>query len=472
MTVPDRDRWWEVWQDTPRRTAPTRWTDWQRRVLESPYHLSVNWGPNGIGKSLVLAEKARRAICGTLPWQRPGRQVVILAGKTWTQLGSTLRYLWEGVEPGWFRPGVRYESGGVKGQRLAVYDIVGGPGAGNELRCGTFNAENLAGPRATWIGTDEPFPEPIHNELWPRLFGRNGRMDAFFTTTIATTGKIQYLWDIVDDPERPWAGEVHTALDLAAVTPRGGLVDIPWVTQGEIDMFESGLSAIERDMRMGRSRKPRLDTAYFSAWGPHLRQDYRPRPGDRIGIGIDHGSRPGAQRASLIYVSGSHHHARVHVGAHYKADGRTEIEQDARGILDMVQRAGHRVEDVDVWLGDRSHGGDKWGGVKSNVRLQRAIAQVLGINVERQRHNWIGDLPGPLQAMRKPRKYDGSVWDGCEELHRLMVAGRFTLSPATECDALDTDFSEWQAAFTDPAKDGIDSVRYPAVAMVDERAAA
>lgn len=466
------DRWWRLWDDCDPSRVPTRWTDWQRSVLESPYHMSVNWGPNGVGKSLVMGELGRRYLRCELPWQRPGPQTLILAGNTWNQLGSTLKYFWDGVDPAWFKAGIRYEAGGLKGQRLATYDIVSGPAKGGELRCGTFRAENLAGPRAGLVLTDEPLPENVYNELWPRLFGRNGRMHQFFTTTLKTAGRIDYVWDLVDDATKPWAGEVHTALTLDAVTPRGGLVDVPWVTQEEIDRFEAGLSRAEVEMRMGRSRKPRTDTAYFSAWGSHLRQEWIPPVGTFVAVGIDHGSKPGAQRASLVYVSGSHLGARAHVADHYRGDGRTESEDDARGILDMLARNGIRLEDVDMWVGDRSHRGDRWGGVKSNVRLQRAIAQQTGINVHRKRHLWTRDLPDALAKMRKPRKYDGSVWDGCDILHRLMVAGRFTISPRSECDPLDVDFSSWQAAYTDPAKDGIDSVRYPVVPAVDGRQAA
>ena len=70
----------------------SRWTDPQIRFLESPYKLTVLWGANGIGKSVVMAELTTRLIEGAMPWQRPGPQTVILAGNTWTQLGSTIRY--------------------------------------------------------------------------------------------------------------------------------------------------------------------------------------------------------------------------------------------------------------------------------------------------------------------------------------------------------------------------------------------
>ena len=293
-----------------------------------------------------------------------------------------------------------------------------------------------------------------------------------FTVTLGTSNKVDYAFDIVDNEANDWAGLLHIPLEVENCTPRGGLIEEPWTSAEEIARFEAGLSRAEVEMRMGRSRRPRLDEAYFSAWGPHLRQEWSPPAGTFVAVGIDHGSKPGAQRASLVYVSGSHLAARAHVADHYRGDGRTESEDDARGILDMLARNGIRLEDVDMWVGDRSHRGDRWGGVKSNVRLQRAIAQQSGINVNRKRHLWTRDLPDALAKMRKPRKYDGSVWDGCDILHRLMVAGRLTISPRSECDPLDLDFSSWQAAYTDPAKDGIDSVRYPIVPAVDGRQAA
>ena len=130
--------WEEVFPPGARKPVPTRWTDGQQAFIDSPLHLTVLWGGNSIGKSVVLAELARRAIRGELHWQTPGQPAtVILAGNTWTQVGSTLKYLWRGIDKGEFRAGVRYESGGIKGQRLQVFEVVGGKGKGGELRCGT-----------------------------------------------------------------------------------------------------------------------------------------------------------------------------------------------------------------------------------------------------------------------------------------------------------------------------------------------
>lgn len=443
------------------------WTATQQALFDSPYALTVAWGANGVGKSEAIAELARRAIAGQLNWQRPGPRTVMLLGNTWKQLGQTLKYLFAGLDKSWVRPRIRYEAGGIKGQRIAIFDIMGGPGKGGELWCGTFDAENSAGPRAEVVITDEPLPESVFNELWPRLLGRNGRMYQTFTPTLGTAHKLDYLWKLVDDPTKPWAGEIRTPLTLEAVTPVGSRFPIPWMTQEEIDRFEAGLSAVQVDMRMGRVRTPRVDTAYFGCWGPHLVTADTPPGGTRLGIGIDHGSRPGAQRAVLAAVGGRGIYARAWVLDEYKGDGRTESEDDARGILSMLERQGYALKDIDLWVGDRAHHGDRRGGAKSNTRLQMSIAQAMGVDVTRR--GWAAHLPEPLRRMQTPRKYDRSVWEGVEILHRMMVgqAGKPMLTLSPRCTALAYDFATWQGAKLDPCKDGIDACRYVVVPMAE-----
>jgi len=357
----------------------------------------------------------------------------------------------------------------MKGQRLAVYDIVGGPGRGGELRLGTFRAENLAGPRAEVVITDEPLPEDVYNELFPRLLGRNGRMYQTFTPTIGTCADLTYLWDLVDDDRKPWAGEIQTKLTLEAVTPRGGLVELPWMTQAEIDRLEEGVSAIEADMRMGRTRQPRLDTAYFSAYGPHLITDSRPPTGTLVGIGIDHGSSPGSQRAVLVAVGGRSLHAHVWVLDEWQSRDRSTPQDDARGILEMLARNNLELSDVDLWIGDRAHHGDRFGGSKSNEALKAAIAEA--IDRDTTKRGWQERLPAALRRMKTPRKYDKSVWEGCMILHRLMVGSQPRFSVHPRCTELDTDLTQWQGSTSpsDPHKHGIDALRYIAVPMVEGR---
>ena len=473
--------WERLFPVGTRRPVPTRWTDPQRRFLESRAHLTVMWGGNAIGKSVVLAEIARRGLRGQLPWQRPGQPyTVIVTGNTWTQIGSTLKYLWDGIEPGEFREGIRYEAGGIKGQRLQVFEVVGGPGRGGELRCGTFRARNLAGPRADLVLSDEPMPEDVHSELMPRLLGRNGRMYVTFTPTLGTAGDIDYLWRLVDDPAIPWAAEIQVEATVANCTPRGGLVEVPFLRAEEIERMRVGVSAIEAEMRLGRSRYPRRDTTFFEGvWDPRTRLiEHECPPGSLVLVGIDHGSKAQAQCAALVYVDSTGLRPHYHVADFYVSPGRTEMAADARAIVEMLARNGHAprrpgvprldLSDVDLWMGDRSHGGYRGGrGAKSNSDLQREIAAVLGFDVERMEPwRWREQLPEPLRRIRVPRKRNRSMWDGMDTIRRLMAAGRLTVSPRPECRPAAEAFARWAGALLDPMRDRLDAIRY-AIVEVD-----
>lgn len=470
---------WAALLGGPRRPVPRRWTDPQQRFIDSDKHLTVFWGCNSGGKSMVLAEIARRAYRGELHWQTPGQPYrVLVAGNTWAQLGSTLRYLFDGVEPGEFKEGIRYEGGTVKGQRMMAFDIVGGKGAGGELRFGIFQARNLAGPRYDVIVSDEPLPQNVHSELWPRLLSRNGRMYVTFTPTLGTAGDIDYLWSLVDDPKVDWAGEIQVPMTVENCTPRGGLVEVPFVRQVEIDRLRAGVSPIEAEMRLGLSRHPRRDCTYFEgSWDPRsCRVDYLPPKGTRVLIGIDHGSKANAQVAALIYAEGRGLATHYHIADMYMSTGRSEMQEDARGIIEMLKRNGlaHRrlgtpnldLSDVDLWMGDRSHGGYRGGmGVKSNEDLQRALAAELGFDVNRmQPHEWRLQLPDSLQKIRQPKKRHRSMWDGMEVLRRMMPQ-RLTLSKRPECDPMADAFDRWAGALLDPLRDRLDAVRYPVVAL-------
>lgn len=481
MLVP-ADEWGRLFPPGSRRPVPDRWTDAQQAALDSGLHLTVFWGGNATGKSMWLAELARRAIRGQLPWQTPGQPyTVILCGNTWTQLGSTLRYFWDGIEPGEFKSGVRYEGGAIKGQRLAVYEVVGGPGQGGELRLGTFRAANLAGPRADLVLADEPLPADVYDELMPRLLGRNGRMFVTFTPTLGTAGDVDYLWALVDDPKRPWAGEIQVETSVENCTPRGGLVEVPFLRQVEIDRLADGVSAIQADMRLGKSRHPRRDCTYFDGVWDHrtLRVDWSPPAGTKVLVGIDHGSKANAQCAALIYVGGMALSARYHVADFYMSPRRTEMIDDARGILDMLIRNGlarrrvggppnYDLGDVDLWMGDRSHGGYRGGlGAKSNGDLQRALAGLVGFNVGAlPAWKWREKMPAALRKIRVPKKRNRSMWDGMDVVRRMLAGGRLTVARRKECDPVQEAIERWQGALLDPMRDRLDAVRY-AVVEVD-----
>jgi hypothetical protein len=451
-----------------------RWTVPQQALFDSPYKLTVWWGANGLGKSVAAAELAKRALAGQLHWQTPGPHTVMLLGKTWMQLAQTLGYFWDQVPHHWFKERVRFEAGQLKGQRMPIFDVVAGPGAGGKLILAVFNAENVAGPRAHVVITDEPLPEDVHNELWPRLFGRNGRMYVVFTPAMSTARKVDYLWKLVDDESKPFIGEIQTVLTLDAVTPRGGLLERPWTTQEAIDQLEQGVSGKVADMRMGRSRHPNAEGVYFDAWHDGLVSDGAELeqlgglvpPGSLLGVGLDWGSKPGATRAVLQAAGGRRMDPELWVLDEYKSsrESRRDQDADARGVVDMLARHGLTLEHVDLWVGDRPHGGDRFGGMKSIHRFQKSLARTQGVDVSKE--GWKSKLPRPLQNMLQPRKYDGSVYDNCDELHRLMVGAHPRLMVHPRCAHLIDNIEKWEGGKLDPAKDGIDAWRYGAIPLL------
>ncbi len=477
-----------------RRPAPSRFTDKQWQFIRSDKKLTVFWGGNACGKSVVLAEIARRALRGQLPWQQSGRKYsVMLVGNTWPQLSSTLEYLFDGLQPGELGANIRYEGGTIKGQRMQVYTTAFGPCPGSVLRCGIFRAKNLAGPRADVVLSDEPLPEDVHNELFPRLMGRNGRMYVTFTPTLGTAGDIQYLWDLVDDPQRPYFGEIQVQTTVENCTPRGGLIEVPFLRQDEIDQLREGLSPLQADMRLGLSRYPRLDCTYFEgSWDPRTcRMAYRPPPGTRALVGFDHGSKANAQVATLTFAEGRGLGTRYHIADMYMSQKRSETVEDAREVLRMLHRSGVAhprsdlagmafediirqpavngvpnldLSDVDLWVGDRSHGGYRGGlGAKSNQDLQRAIAAAVGFDVDRlQPHQWRLRLPRPLQKILVPKKHHRSMWDGMDVLRRMMPT-RLTIADHERMDPMADAFQRWAGALLDPLRDRLDAARYPIV---------
>ena len=134
----------------------------------------------------------------------------------------------------------------------------------------------------------------------------------------------------------------------------------------------------------------------------------------------------------------------------------------------MLERQGLRIEHVDVWIGDRAHGGYQGGnGEKSNERLKAAIAKALGHDTRGT--GWTEKLPRALRYMQQPRKYDRSVWEGCEMLHRMMVGTSPRIQVASKCTVLHEDLRQWQGRSRDPHKDGIDALRYVVVGMIEGR---
>lgn len=444
-------------------------TDGQQRIIDSPYKVTVVTGANGVGKTWGGAYWLSLALQAKLPWQTPGeRYDAIIASETYGQLAVLLGYLWDTPARSWFKEGLELSAGEIKGQRTKIYDL-DVPGVGLvQLRCGTFKARNLAGPRSSLLLTNEPVPPPSWDELITRLLGRNGRAVMDFTPTMGTAHMMDHIWELVDDPAVDYVGEVRIPLTVENVTPRGGLVEVPWISEVEIRQTERLITPDQREMRMGRSRKPVRQDVYFDRWSyeRHVAA-YTDPPGDcLLGVGVDHGSKPGAQRGVLVAVQGQLPFARVWVLDEYKPHGSSNMKGDAKGLTDMLHRQGYTWASVDFIQGDRAHDPGKYtgmGGRKSNDHLKREIARLLGIDTNRSR--WSHKLPPCFRNMNTPTKFRDSDYEGMQVIHGWMVEDPPQLLVSPVCKHLIRDISTWQGGRREPQKDGLDAFRYAAVSM-------
>lgn len=146
-------------------------------------------------------------------------------------------------------------------------------------------------------------------------------------------------------------------------------------------------------------------------------------------LGIDHGVRAHTQVAVLCAVKRNYEQPElsevVVLDEYVSADASTE-DEDAEGILTMLERSGIRWDELDHVHGDRAHhGSQKRGSIaqKSNSGLTRALerhprAKEHGIKKGRMH-------PPIAPAKRGVSNQQGSVEWGATFLHRLMIRSLF-----------------------------------------------
>lgn len=324
---------------------------------------------------------------------------------------------------------------------------------GSVLRIRTVNqgALALAGSTIDFVLVDEPPPQSVWSELVPRVMRNRGRIAVTLTPVGAPLGWLKEL------AERGVVQDMHFPLTVENTTPIGGR---PLLEQADIDRLEQQVLPMERRQRIhGDWDSGFAAGRVFQAFDPNLHvSDLLPEGECQVGIGIDHGSEGGSQVATLVVVSregGVEGNPRFWVLDQVISTGATTPEQDARDILAMLRRNNMRVESVDRWVGDRKHGGRRWGGKKSNALLMQGFERELRLPV--------GAIPFRIHTAWKPA---GSVFEGSRILHSAMLRGDFTVH--TRCKALIEDLRLWEGD-DDEHKHGIDSLRYGAVELVTRR---
>jgi phage terminase large subunit-like protein len=441
------------------RLDPLSHRSWTPPILEwfrDPQMYRCLKTGNGMGKSYAHAAELVWRATGTHPYRRTHRPPVRMMSMSVSekQRAEFHRAIWESLDPSQVR--CTYVPGKGFTGRPAVIEWIAGPGKGSTLTFGTYNAssQGIAGGTLHYIGFDEPFPELLWGEAVGRGRGVYGEIGITITPTPEAPPQV-FLRDLC------MSGEV--SLTEALLKPENLMTEAGYPIDDwrRVERQIAQWLPLERQMRQGIGWEVVLEGAVLNAFRPELVRaiDFEDIQGWRVGVGIDHGAGAGRQRAVLVahHATGSRDEFRV-LGESY-SDGRTTPQQDARGILEMLEGFGMGPEHVDKWIGDRSHAGDKRGGKKSNQLLVAAFADLLGVSQSK--------LPRQLRKIWPPRKFDGSVWHGCRVLNAAMLSDRLLFSD--QCERLLDDIKAWRGLYSDPHKDGVDAMRYIVVGMAESR---
>ena len=139
------------------------------------------------------------------------------------------------------------------------------------------------------------------------------------------------------------------------------------------------------------------------------------------------------------------------------SDGYTTPEQDAAAVLALLAENGVTWDDLDVIVGDRPTGRNRFAIAKSNRDLAQFIAWQLR---KKRREVWIDT----------PKKWSGSVNHGFRIMNAIMGRqddgiGHFQLSPV--CDQLTKAIQSFEGDRRAPEKDILDAARYAIERLVD-----
>lgn len=345
----------------------------------------------------------------------------------------------------------------------------------------------LASATIGYAWFDEPPSSPrIYSEITKRVM-RAGRFGRVLITMTPVNAPVEWLREMVEvePPKRPALEDHHarfTANEFVPMIPAGDgrwvlgedpitlpdgtVCDETWV-QAQID----DTLPHEVPVVCHGEWKMVADAPIFPAFRPsgpksHVRTTL-PEGEARLYLGIDHGLQTHTQVAYLCAVlDWDEAYPRVWVVDAYVGTWATTEEDDAEGMLAMLERNGLRWADLDEVRGDRAHHGApkrKSVAVKSNEQLMRALqrhprARAHGIEPS-------GKMSRPIERAKEGASNQAPAKDwGCTYLHRLMVRDLFVVHP--RCTHLIKALPLYDGRQNTPESHHIDGVRYALRAFI------
>lgn len=396
---------------------------------------------NKIGKSFAGAAEAWFHLLAKHPYR-----TVPPAGSEGWMLAPDLQTGWKTIskamkqlEPvGVLDPGCRYVDGVgylFRGRKIVkVLDSLGGGimvGKGCEQ---TLLA--LEGERVQWAWVDEPPKEAHFRGLRARLAMDLGPI----WITLTPVGRpVQWLRNLLEgcteesvEPESGWNVQ-HIELSLE---------NAPHRTQEDITAQIEECSPWEHNQRILSQWDGLTSDRWVTGFteGNIFTEDQTPDRVEGIGIGWDHGERPGKSICYLVVFDG----LTVWVLDEYSNHDRSTPLEEARHVVDMLARWGLKMSDITEARGDTNSAGRFGMGFSMNEIYMRAFSKIAGTS-------------RPPFRIGVPYKKRGSVNARVRLLSNACVDGRFRVNE-TNSRLIHT-MRHWRGG-NDDLKDPFDAVGY------------
>jgi hypothetical protein len=416
-------------------------------------------GPNqSIGKTWVGLAEVLYAAIGEHPVREPtrvhGEYWIVCA--SWSQSVAIQTKLHELAPKDLLHPATKYSQGRGFSGMYPYVRVKHADGGWSIIRIKTTRQGTLQLAGASIDGAlfdEPPSSQGVYAEVVKRVQARAGWVLLCLTPIGAP---VDWLRDMAQGGQ---IRDLHYGLTPEAMIPVGHtepltLPDGTRCDQAWIDQIIRETPSHEVPVRIGGEWETRSTSSYFTEsfrWDRHITEE-DPSEEVELVLGIDHGTKPGKQIALLLalwQVDGRWH---VHVVDEYTDEtGRATSDDDAVGIVYMLDRHGLVWDDLRGVWGDRVHMQGK-AQQKSNTDLAAALCAQLGKRT-------LAELRPPIYTVKRGQGHGaGSVSVGCRWLHGAMVQDRFSVSP--RCIRLIEALQRYQMRAQDEYADPIDALRY------------
>ena len=422
----------------------------------------IRAGNQWFGKTEALCAELRWRCTGTHPYltglPEPPIEAVVVS-PTAEHSRKFQKKFWKGLDKRLVDP--RTELDPTRGFRGVQPNCIFKNGSIVRFRSGKSGGLALSGDTLHLAIIDEPTRQAIYEEIERRVSRLGGHVLIGLTPRHAPE-PLTWLQGLVTAGV---VSEHHARLEPEQMIPvghasplidpeTGGPLDAEWIARQRARVLSHEASIIldgEWEVPPEGQSFPAFD---WRPGGSHVTSEWDPGLEVSLYVGIDHGEREFKQCACLVAVYGGGMYPKVHVLDEYTGDGLTTHDQDARGILAMLERWGIRWGELRGVTGDRDHDVSRRSVYsvtrKSNSRMQAEIARELGVPYER--------LKPTIRYAKRGSNNRGRLRFGYAWLHEQMLRpDHFRVQARCVHTIESLRRHAWQ---DDGTKDIIDALRY------------